>query len=279
MLDNLSGGRLEIGVGRGGVLEAYFWGQDADVEVNYARFLETLAIVREGLSHEQLDYHGEFYDFDTLPMRLRPQQTPYPPLWYMRNIETAASQGTNCILDVPMWELGAHVKRYREIWEEKHGLPLTTLQGSEPKIGLSLHILLADTDEEAISQAKPSWEVYRWNLGTPRRLEAEQRGLTQFIGENAGLRPTTAPSREVLGREQQALIGEAPSGYQARQNPGRLSTTSLAGSPESMQEYLDHYLESGANYFVCSFQWGDLTHEQAMRSIELFTTEIMPHYM
>src|SRR6478735_4829730 len=51
MLDNLSGGRMEIGVGRGGVLEAYFWGQDAEVEVNYARYLETLAIIREGLSH------------------------------------------------------------------------------------------------------------------------------------------------------------------------------------------------------------------------------------
>jgi len=30
---------------------------------------------------------------------------------------------------------------------------------------------------------------------------------------------------------------------------------------------------------VCSFQWGDLTHEQAMRSIELFAAEVMPHYM
>ncbi len=30
--------------------------------------------------------------------------------------------------------------------------------------------------------------------------------------------------------------------------------------------------------FVCSFQWGDLTHEQAMRSIELFATEVMPRY-
>src|SRR5437867_8354438 len=64
MLDSLSGGRMEIGVGRGGVLEAYFWGQESDVEVNYAPYLVTLAIIREGLSHDELTYHGQFYDFD-----------------------------------------------------------------------------------------------------------------------------------------------------------------------------------------------------------------------
>jgi hypothetical protein len=41
---------------------------------------------------------------------------------------------------------------------------------------------------------------------------------------------------------------------------------------------MDEYVATGANYFVCSFQWGDLGHEQAMRSIELFATEVMPRY-
>ena len=41
---------------------------------------------------------------------------------------------------------------------------------------------------------------------------------------------------------------------------------------------MDEYLETGANYFVCSFQWGDIQHEQAMRSIELFATDVMPAY-
>jgi hypothetical protein len=42
---------------------------------------------------------------------------------------------------------------------------------------------------------------------------------------------------------------------------------------------MDEYVSTGANYFVASFQWGSLTHEQTMRSLELFSTEIMPHYM
>ena len=41
---------------------------------------------------------------------------------------------------------------------------------------------------------------------------------------------------------------------------------------------MDEYLPTGANYFVCSFQWGHISHEHAMRSIDLFVEHIMPHY-
>jgi alkanesulfonate monooxygenase SsuD/methylene tetrahydromethanopterin reductase-like flavin-dependent oxidoreductase (luciferase family) len=64
-----------------------------------------------------------------------------------------------------------------------------------------------------------------------------------------------------------------------RMNPGGLSSRVIAASPASIRTYLDEYVETGANYFICSFQWGDLTHEQAMRSIELFTAEVMPRYL
>ena len=277
MLDNLSGGRMEIGVGRGGVLEAHFWGQDSDVEVNYARYVETLAIMREGLSHDELTYHGQFYDFDVLPMRMRPKQAPYPSLWYMRNIETAALEGMNAVLDVPLGEFDAYVKRYRELWEEHQGVGALTPQGQQPKIGLIVHMLLADTDEEALAQAKPAWAAYRWNLETPRRLEAEKRGLTQLVG-SMRVRPASVPAREV--RREDYPSGERSEEQERRRlNPGGLSNRVIAGSPASMREYLDAYVETGANYFICSFQWGDLTHEQAMRTIDLFTAEVMPHYV
>jgi hypothetical protein len=51
----------------------------------------------------------------------------------------------------------------------------------------------------------------------------------------------------------------------------------LAGSPAAVREYMEEHVATGANYFVCSFQWGDLTHEQAMRSLDLFT-EVMARY-
>src|SRR5207249_854448 len=95
MLDHLSDGRLEFGVGRGGVLEAYFWGNEYEVEDNFQRFKEVLEVVKAGLSSGSLSYEGRFFRFEDLPMRLRPQQAPYPPIWYMRNVETAAVDGMN----------------------------------------------------------------------------------------------------------------------------------------------------------------------------------------
>src|SRR3989442_1378377 len=125
MLDNLSGGRLEVGVGRGGVMEAFFWGQEADPETNYARYLETLAIVREGLSHDQLTYAGRFHSFENLPMYLRPLQQPYPPLWYMRNPVTAAMEGMHTIIVGSIDGLAGagHRRRARALRPGETGIP------------------------------------------------------------------------------------------------------------------------------------------------------------
>src|SRR5574341_409129 len=74
--------------------------------------------------------------------------------------------------------------------------------GAEPMIGLVVHLVIAETDDEALDAAKPAWEKYRWNLAAPRRLEAEKRGLTQFMSTKDGSfgfvgdRPVGLPTRE-----------------------------------------------------------------------------------
>ncbi|HSE87745.1 MAG TPA: LLM class flavin-dependent oxidoreductase [Candidatus Binatia bacterium] len=282
MLDHLSNGRLEIGVGRGGVLEAYFWGQEGDSETNHARYVETLAIIKEGLSHEHLTYRGRFHSFESLPMYLRPLQQPYPPLWYMRNPVTAAMEGMHTIIVGSLDGLAAAVPRYRAAWEEHQGSGTLTVQGQEPMIGLVVHLVVAETNEEAMTAAKPAWEKYRWNLAAPRRLEAEKRGLTQFQSTKDGSfgfvgdRPAGLPTRE-MRRDIDAEL-ERFDQQARREHSNRLGGVALAGTPAAVREYMDEYVATGANYFVCSFQWGDLSHEQAMRSIELFATEVMPQY-
>ena len=283
MLDHLSNGRLEIGVGRGGVMEAFFWGQDSDSDTNYKRYLETLDVMKQGLESEFLSYDGEHYQFDNLPMRLAPIQKPYPPLWYMRNAETAAIEGMNTIVVGTLNSLHRETTRYKRVWYETHGKESLTIQNQTPKIGLVVHMVIADTDNEAIEIATPAWEKYRWNLGAPRRIEAEKRGLTQFQSSNDGSfgfvgdRPINLPHRETRKDIEAEL--ERFDSQSDRHDPTRLGGVALAGSPDSVKRYMEEYIATSANYFMCSFQWGDLSHENAMKSIELFSEKIMPIYV
>ncbi|ETW95121.1 MAG: hypothetical protein ETSY1_31940 [Candidatus Entotheonella factor] len=285
MLDHLSGGRLEVGVGRGGVLEAYFWGSDWDTERNFAKYQETLEIIRLGLSHESLTYQGEFYQFNDLPMRLRPKQKPYPPLWYMRNVETSAIEGMNSIIVGNLDGFEPNVTRFRELWKQHQGEDAKTLQGTAPKIGLVTHMVIADTEAEAVEAARPAWDEYLWNLTTPRRLEAERRGLTQFAGGAMNARPAGLPSREA-GSQYQTTATLAPERRQRREEPGNVAEQAksasfrvIAGTPDTIRGYMDEYVSTEANYFVCAFHFGNMPEHIAERSIELFIQDVMPHYV
>ncbi|HXQ46336.1 MAG TPA: LLM class flavin-dependent oxidoreductase [Caulobacteraceae bacterium] len=285
MLDHLSGGRLEVGVGRGGVLEAFFWGQEGDEQTNARRYEETLAALRAGLANDELTYEGEFYAFDRVPMRLRPLQQPTPPFWYMRNPETAAQNGMNCIVVGSLDTLEANVTRYRRLWDQHNPSPLTA-QGRRLMIGLVVHMLLAEDEASAIADAEPAAKAYGYNLSAPRRLEAERRGLTQFTNRaDSGAPQRGGPERHRAVEERrdldaslQALAKEEREQRDARRRtPGGIPGF-IVGTPDSVRPYFDEYLSTGADYMVLSFQWGSLGHAQAMRSIRLFRDELMGRY-
>ncbi|HVN02053.1 MAG TPA: LLM class flavin-dependent oxidoreductase [Caulobacteraceae bacterium] len=285
MLDHLSGGRLELGVGRGGVLEAFFWGQEGDEATNAQRYEETLAALKAGLAKDELTHEGRFYNFDRVPMRLRPFQKPTPPFWYMRNPETAAQNGMNCIVVGSLDVLEANVVRYRRLWRE-HNPGALTAQQREPMIGLVAHMLLDEDEKRAIATAEPAAKAYGWNLSAPRRLEAERRGLTQFAppaGATGGRpmgpdRHRAVEERRDLDASLQALAQqEREARSQRRRTPGGIPGF-VVGTPETVRGYFDEYMKTGANYMVLSFQWGSLSHEDAMRSIRLFRDELMPRY-
>ena len=82
MLDHLSRGRFEWGVGRGASpheLEDF----GVDSEKAPARYVETYDVVKQALTQTQVNFRGGFHHFKNAPFEIKPLQRPYPPIWYV----------------------------------------------------------------------------------------------------------------------------------------------------------------------------------------------------
>ncbi|TMH81582.1 MAG: LLM class flavin-dependent oxidoreductase [Betaproteobacteria bacterium] len=118
-LDQLSGGRLELGVGRGvSPLEIASFG--VDPAKSQAMYLEAYEVVIKALASHSVTFRGEHYSFDDTPFILEPVQKPHPPLWYgvfnAESTEWAAGAGVNVVTNLPAAAVRAITDRYREHW-------------------------------------------------------------------------------------------------------------------------------------------------------------------
>jgi alkanesulfonate monooxygenase SsuD/methylene tetrahydromethanopterin reductase-like flavin-dependent oxidoreductase (luciferase family) len=240
MLDQMSGGRLELGFGRGASpIELGFFGQEA--KNAQAIYTEGLELVIKGMTEKTLSFAGEHFRFDKVPMAIAPFQKPHPPLWYGVHspdaAERAARKGLHTVsLDGPA-ETKISADRYRAVWRETRGdAPL-------PKLGLGRFIVVADTDEAALALA--------------RRAYPKWHDSFTFLPRLHGI-PQQHPR---------------PADFDTLMKGGQ----GFAGAPASVTKWLRAQLdETGTNYVVGQFSFGDLTLEECRRSIGLFVTEVMP---
>ncbi len=125
MLDQMSGGRLELGIGRGvSPFEVGYYGVDpAD---RAAMHEEALAVMRAGLTQKFVSFEGRFYNFRDVPMELEPYQKPMPPMWVgverPDSAERAARAGCNTLTAHPVAEAKAILtSAYRTAFAESAG--------------------------------------------------------------------------------------------------------------------------------------------------------------
>ena len=81
MLDHLSNGRLDIGVGRG-VSPYEFASFGVDLKDSGDAFEEVLEVLYKGFANDRIDHHGKRYQLHDVPLPMRPVQRPHPPFWY-----------------------------------------------------------------------------------------------------------------------------------------------------------------------------------------------------
>ena len=244
MLDHLTGGRLEFGIGRGiSPIELGFWGLGSDEAAE--RFVEVRDIVRAALTCERLTFHGAHYDFDDVPIVMRPLQAPHPPLWYgvskPSSCAWAAANDTNAVMNGTEEQVSAIVAAYRAEWA-KLGKPLEAL----PLLGVSRHVVIAERERDALEIAAAAYPQWRENLF----LLWKQRGV------------------EV------PHVGYPPSADEAIRQ-GYL----LAGTASAVRDaILELVAATQINYLLCRFAFGQMPLEASLRSVELLAREVMPAF-
>jgi alkanesulfonate monooxygenase SsuD/methylene tetrahydromethanopterin reductase-like flavin-dependent oxidoreductase (luciferase family) len=80
-LDQLSGGRLEVGVAAGGKQRA-FAAFGVDSATYMARFTEGIALMKACWAEPTIRFDGRFWQIHGAEMEPKPIQKPFPPLWF-----------------------------------------------------------------------------------------------------------------------------------------------------------------------------------------------------
>ena len=245
MLDHLSGGRLTVGVGRGGALiEHQRFGVDPAQAP--AMYQEAFAVLMRAFETDVLDFEGRFYNYKDYLVQAKPLQRPHPPIWYgaphADAIAWAGPRSINVVSLGPAARARAISDRYRDEWK-KLGRDGSALPG----IGITRHIVVAETDDAARAIAAAAYP--RW------------RDAIEFLW-----RRTNADFvlKDVYPRDFAALerIGHG-----------------IAGSPATVRDYLVRLQEvTGVNSVLCQMVFGDMRFDDAARSIGLFGREIIPAF-
>jgi alkanesulfonate monooxygenase SsuD/methylene tetrahydromethanopterin reductase-like flavin-dependent oxidoreductase (luciferase family) len=249
MLDHMSRGRLEVGVGRGvSPYELAFYG--VTPQASRAMFREALDVLTTALASGEVSYEGQYFSFQHVRLHLEPYQRPYPPLWYPTDnadsIAWLAQQGFNTITHYPpMTAMRELFDLYKRIWEEHRHAP-GRLNGHvpQPKYGIVRHVYVADTDAQALHEAKAAFADFIANFNYLRLAHGDSSGRAAYLAD-----------------------------FEARRREG----LHIVGSPDTVRQQVREHLQlTGSNYFVGAFFFGTLTGEQMRRSLRLFAEEVMP---
>lgn len=239
MLDHLTGGRFEFGFGKGiSAPEHQLWGLDHDQAV--AKTDEMLELLLAALANEDelFSFDGEFWQLTDVPLELHPKQRPYPPLWRPGTVGTAAALGVSTLAGGPIELVKKAIETYRCEYQPGIG------GGHTPTVGAIRKFIVAPTDTEADAIGRRAWPIYSANLSK----------LFHKYDVPIPNDPTIGGDYE-MAKQVQAIV---------------------VGSPQRIRDHIDQLCaETAVDYIVGAFAFGDLSHDEALRSIDLFAEHVV----
>lgn len=262
MVDILSGGRLDIGIGSG-YQRREFTGLGLSIDDARGRFKEAIDVMRQCWRQGPIALDGQYLKVaaeEGIEVYPKPVQKPHPPLYQAvsisrASIDFAASQNIPVILGGPTDVLGLAPQVIR-FWKER-----MAAYGHDPEaheIPCSRGIYVAATDEQAAA------DLADVDVGWDHRL-------LQQIGSPL------------------SKTGEIPPGYEDwvhrdrskestilnRDGPG---TKPLIGSPETVAERLAVLEAAGVTNIFGAFALPGMPLDKMLTSMTLFAEQVIPKF-
>ena len=251
-LDLTSGGRLDVGFGRGTSGYEYH-GYDIDPGESQLRFQESISIIQGLWTTPDFDFQGKFFRVNRANLVPPPIQQPHPPIYIAatRSPETldfAVSSGHHlCVAVVqdtaPALDL---LDRYAAKCRES---------GAEialDRIPFFRYMYVAETEEQARNdtEARLNWvaDIMQWR---------------RFINEGSEVYQRMADWR--------ATRTELPSSYEYLSE-----NRAIIGTPDQCVAKIKQLQERGVRYLGCNFDFGGIEHEKVLKAMELFSKEVVP---
>jgi alkanesulfonate monooxygenase SsuD/methylene tetrahydromethanopterin reductase-like flavin-dependent oxidoreductase (luciferase family) len=243
MLDQMSNGRLEVGVGRGvSPYEIGYFG--VDPQRSSKIYTEAYQIILQGLQSREINFEGEVFQLKNVPVAMECVQKPHPPIWYGMShpnaVPWAAQNNVNIVCNGPSAPVRAITDGYRQEWQQAFG----SSGGAFPLLGLGRHLVVGETAKEAFEIGQRAFGVWYANL--------------MLLWRKHGNPLTSYP---------------IPEDFSAAVNAGIV----IVGTPDEVCGGLKREIDiAGVNYVLTRFAFGDLTHDESVHSLSLFTAKVMP---
>jgi len=243
MLDHMSGGRFELGLGRGASpIEIATFAVDPVQAPEINR--EATQVILKALTSDLLDHEGKHFQFKNVRIAARPLQQPHPPLWFAplepSRAADAARVNGHIVTLLPDAGVKAITDAYRSAWQAG-----SNPGKSMPLMGVFRHVVVAETDAEAREIARAAYRAWRHHMA--------------FLWDWGGL---PFP-----------IAGIYPDDFDVLQANGM----GIAGTPATVARYIASTVAAtGVTYFVADMAFGSIPFAAAARSVELFGREVMP---
>ena len=255
-LDNLSGGRVDLGIGRGYQPHEY-QGYGVDQSRSKDIFRESVEIIQKAWTEESFNYDGEFYQFENLSVHPKPLQQPHPPIWMaslsQETFELCGRNGFN-LLCAPVFGFNVRTGA-KQIQEYREALVAHGRDPASHQVAALSMTYVADTTQQALDEFK---DGVMWYMRTFQKYVAPPKGQDPV--------PTFemyAQIRDLLDYAEWDRLVQA----------GAV----VCGSPDQVVEQIGEMADlCGMTEYLAWTRIGGLAHDKVMRCMELMASKVIP---